>query len=168
MRKENSNTGHEDSPSRSMKKRESTALQKLGEELAALPMGTLRTFSIPNDVANAIEDWQRMKDREARRRQMQYIGRLMREHDIQELASQYARWKEKGAAATAMQHRIEEVREQLLQGTLETKALETEFPGIEVHKLDSLVRQARQERTLSAAPKAYRSLFRYLRDTINK
>lgn len=164
MKKEKNSVAWEDSPSRSMKKRESTALQKLGQELAALPMGTLQSFSIPEDLKEAIADWQKMKDHEAKRRQMQYIGRLMRENDVRELAAQYAAWKEKGVAATAAQHELEELREQLLQGEADIKAVTLEFPGMDAERLATLVKQAQKERGEQAPPKAYRALFRYLRD----
>lgn len=164
MKKEKKFASNEDSPSRSMKKRESTALQKLGEELAALPMGTLRSFPIPEDILNAVADWQKMKDHEAKRRQMQYIGRLMRENDVQELAAQYTAWKEKGMAATAVQHELEELREQLLQGQTHAAAIVEKFPHMDLAHLDALVKQAQQERAKQAPPKAFRALFRYLRD----
>ncbi len=164
MRKEKNSVAEESPPSRSMKKRESAALQKLGEELAALPMGTVRTFSMPEGLAEAIADWQKMKNHEARRRQMQYIGRLMRENDIQELAAQYASWKERGVAATAAHHKLEELREQLIQGDIDIQSIIGAFPGMDSNRLDDLVKQARQERRKQAPPKAYRALFRYLRD----
>ena len=65
--------------SRSRKKRESTALQKRGEFLAALGPGVWKTLPLPEGLLKALSDAQRMKSHEARRRQMQYIGRLMRE-----------------------------------------------------------------------------------------
>jgi len=71
--------------SRSCKKRESTALQKRGEELAALGPGMWKTLPLPEGLFDALRDMQRMKSREARRRQMQYIGRLMREADQEEM-----------------------------------------------------------------------------------
>jgi len=67
--------------SRSCKKRESTALQKRGEELAALGPGVWKTLPLPEGFLKALNDAARMKSHEARRRQMQYIGRLMREAD---------------------------------------------------------------------------------------
>jgi len=71
--------------SRSCKKRESTALQKRGEELAALGPGTWKALPLPEGLCEALYDIGRMKSHEARRRQMQYIGRLMREADPKEM-----------------------------------------------------------------------------------
>lgn len=70
-----------DRPSRSQKKRESTALQTLGEELAKLPLREIEKLGVSPDLVGAFRDLSRMTSREARRRQMQYVGRLMREED---------------------------------------------------------------------------------------
>ena len=70
--------------SRSCRKRESAALQKRGEELAALGPGVWKTLSLPEDLVEALEDLHAMKKHEARRRQKQYIGRLMREAEERE------------------------------------------------------------------------------------
>ncbi len=66
-------------PSRSQKKRDSTALQKTGEELLRLSPAKLAGLPLPEDLKKALADCAAMKNREAKRRQMQYIGRLMRE-----------------------------------------------------------------------------------------
>ncbi|MBR4422928.1 MAG: DUF615 domain-containing protein [Mailhella sp.] len=69
----------EERPSRSQKKRESLALQEIGERLAALPLSRLAELPLPPALRDALEDCARMGSRGARRRQLQYIGRLMRE-----------------------------------------------------------------------------------------
>ncbi len=69
----------EDRPSRSQKKRDSTALQKIGTRLTELPPSKLAEIPLPEDLKKGLEDYARMGSREARRRQLQYIGRLMRE-----------------------------------------------------------------------------------------
>jgi ribosome-associated protein len=78
-------TGNHAEKSRSRKKRESTALQKRGEELAALGPGSWKTLPLPEGLLEALSDLHRMKNHEARRRQMQYLGRLMREADSEEM-----------------------------------------------------------------------------------
>ena len=67
--------------SRSQKKRESTALQELGASLAKLPLRELERLGISPDLLAAYRELSRITSREAKRRQMQYIGRLMREED---------------------------------------------------------------------------------------
>jgi ribosome-associated protein len=69
--------------SRTQKKNEDRALQRLGEELVALPFGRLKTMDLPDELLTAIELAHKIKSRGARRRQIQYIGALMRHIDPQ-------------------------------------------------------------------------------------
>ncbi|MDR2892441.1 MAG: DUF615 domain-containing protein [Deltaproteobacteria bacterium] len=73
--------------SRSQKKRESSALQNLGEELAALSQSQVANFELDEDLRAAIVELHKLKKHEATRRQMQYIGRLMRELDEDEVTA---------------------------------------------------------------------------------
>lgn len=65
--------------SRSQKKRDSLALQQMGEALCELGESHLRKMPLPEILREAVLEWKRIKDHEGRRRQMQYVGRLMRE-----------------------------------------------------------------------------------------
>jgi ribosome-associated protein len=69
--------------SRTRKKNEDRALQRLGEQLVALPFGQLETIDLPEELLTAIELARKIKNRGARRRQIQYIGALMRHIDPQ-------------------------------------------------------------------------------------
>ena len=77
--------------SRSQKKRESTALQELGASLAKLPLRELERLGISPDLLAAYRELSRITSREAKRRQMQYIGRLMREEDDTERLQEFGR-----------------------------------------------------------------------------
>ena len=72
-----------DYKSRTQKKNEDRALQRLGEKLIALPMGRLATMELPEELLAAIELAHKIKSRSARRRQIQYIGAIMRHIDPQ-------------------------------------------------------------------------------------
>ncbi len=74
-------TALEERPSRSHKKRESAALQDLGESLTTLPEGILARLPVSEGLREAVRQWRRFTSREGKRRQMQYIGRLMREEE---------------------------------------------------------------------------------------
>ena len=69
----------EERVSRSRRKRESTALQELGEKLAELPPAAQARLPLPSDLRDALNEYRRISNKEARRRQLQFIGRLMRE-----------------------------------------------------------------------------------------
>lgn len=105
---------HEAAPSRSAKKRQSLALQNLGEELTRLAPAELRNFDLPPDLLEALALYARIRDYEGRRRQMQYIGRLMRETDAERLRAALAARREAASADTARFHLLEQWRERLL------------------------------------------------------
>ena len=69
--------------SRTQKKKEDRALQALGEQLVSLPAGQLEAIDLPDEVLTVIHFIHQIKSRSARRRQMQYIGVLMRHIDPQ-------------------------------------------------------------------------------------
>ncbi len=154
--------------SRSQKKRESTAAQGLGESLAGLPPAVLQTFDLPQEFTQAIADWKKYPGHEAKRRQMQYIGRLMRELDEDALREKLEAYRAPGRAETAALHRLEETRDALVnnEGDALEQALRdlaAEFPDAEISRLRHLAQLARQERDKKRPPKAYRELFRCLR-----
>ena len=76
--------------SRSAKKRQSTSLQRLGEALLALPAARLAQLPLPENLQQAIADFRGMTSNEAKRRQKQFIGKLMRDIDMQELGKALA------------------------------------------------------------------------------
>ena len=69
--------------SRSQKKRDSSALQKIGEEIANLPPAKLAKLPLTNDLQNACQEYKKITNKEAKRRHLQYIGRLMREAQLE-------------------------------------------------------------------------------------
>ena len=101
-------------PSRSARKRASLALQDLGAELARLPLPEMRALNLPPDLAAALELYARIGDHEGRRRQLQFIGRLMREVDPEPVRAALEARQAKTAAAGAALHLAEQWRHRLL------------------------------------------------------
>ncbi len=175
-------------PSRSAKKRESLALQALGEELSRLSPQEVQALDLPPDLAEALALYARLRDHEGRRRQMQFIGRLMREADTAPIRAALDQRKETSAAATAALHRAEQWRERLLEApeaelddllrslprpgaadsNAEVDTDQTEEKPRQGKKapttddLRKLVLQARKEVVDKASPHARRALFRAL------
>lgn len=166
----------EDRPSRSQKKRDSAALQKLGEELAALPETILAAFPLSAKTREAMREWRRVSSREGKRRQMQYIGRLMREEtDIPALRKALAAHAAGGADDARALLQAERLRAALMEADPEeTERLLRPFSTAEsaldtaaadpARELLDLVRKARNEREHGRPPHAFRALFRRLRD----
>lgn len=158
--------------SRSQKKRESSALQKQGEELAALSPAVYGRLPLTPELKEALDVWRGLKSWEAKRRHMQYIGRLMREHDdIDSLLDALEDIRaESRKAARGFKH-IEALRDALLQngGSAREKALEdalTACPALDRARLAHLVGAALAEREKQRPPKHARELFRYLKATL--
>ncbi|MBB5141984.1 ribosome biogenesis factor YjgA [Desulfovibrio intestinalis] len=175
-------------PSRSAKKRESLALQAMGEELSRLSPQEVQALDLPPDLAEALALYARLRDHEGRRRQMQFIGRLMREADTAPIRAALDQRKETSAAATAALHRAEQWRERLLEApeaelddllrslprpgatdsNAEADTDQTEEKPRQGKKAPStddlrkLVLQARKEVVDKASPHARRALFRAL------
>jgi ribosome-associated protein len=80
-----------DHKSRTRQKKEDRALQRLGEELVALPSGQLDTMELPEELMAAIELARKIRNHGARRRQLQYIGALMRHIDPQPIEAALGR-----------------------------------------------------------------------------
>ena len=101
-------------PSRSEKKRQSLALQNMGEELTRLGPQEVKNLDLPADLKEALQLYARIGDHEGRRRQMQFIGRVMREIDPAPIRVMLDARREVSAAATATLHKAEQWRDRLL------------------------------------------------------
>ena len=108
----------DDRPSRSQKKRDSTALQHMGEELTRLSPSVLAKMPISPNIREAVLEWQRLGSHEGRRRQLQYIGRLMREEaDPQAVRGALDAIRLGHAGETASFKRSEKLRDDLMIAT---------------------------------------------------
>ncbi|MFV0348425.1 MAG: ribosome biogenesis factor YjgA [Halodesulfovibrio sp.] len=151
--------------SRSEKKRRSTARQKIGEDLARMPITAVRSFGLPSALVAAFEEFHKYSKHEAKRRQMQFIGRMLRDIDTAELESRLSDYHAGRASATADFHHLERLRDALMneqEGALD-EMLET-YPSADVQYVRQLVRNGRKEIAAGKPSKASRTLFRYLRD----
>ena len=168
-------------PSRSEKKRQSLALQNMGEELTRLGPQEVKNLDLPADLKEALQLYARIGDHEGRRRQMQFIGRVMREIDPAPIRAMLDARREVSAAATAALHQAEQWRDRLLtadQGELaglvetlltaralpEQDAEETEAAGKATlpsqDELLTMTLAARKEAAENTSPQARRALFR--------
>ena len=153
-------------PSKTRRKKDSHDLQDLGEALVAMPDGRLVDLPMDESLLDAIRQYRVTRTHEGRRRQMQYIGKLMRRNDPEPLREAVAAM-ELGQAKDALAlHDAERWRNELIasDGALDTWL--AEHPQADVQQLRSLIRAARKD--ASAAPeqrsgKAFRELFRFLR-----
>jgi ribosome-associated protein len=156
----------EERPSKTQRKREMHELQELGARLVGLNSEQLAAVALPEDLRGAIEQVRRMTKHEARRRQMQYIGRLMRAVDPGPIREKLKVWDGVSTEHTAQQHRVERWRDRLLEDEDAVDELAGTHPGIDARRLRALARKAREERAAGTPPRAYRELFRALREIV--
>ena len=152
-------------PSKSQLKRDSHALQALGESLIALPPKKLQTISLPENLQSAIQEAQKIKSHGALKRQRQYIGKLMRNIDAEPIQQALDKLENRDAQGTAQLHRLEKWRGRLLgEGDIALSELVDEYPTCDRQQLRQWIRSAQREQKLNKPPASSRQLFRYLRE----
>ncbi len=165
-----SDDGRDARPSKSQQKRDSTALQKLGEELVEHPSERLERVPMPDGLRTAIDEARRIRDHEGRRRQMQYIGRLMRDVDPAPIRAALDAWAGASRAETALLHRLERWRERLVADDAALTAFAQEHTAAlnpaTLQELRTAIRGARKEHADGRPPKHYRELFRVVRTIV--
>ncbi len=152
-------------PSRTQLKKQAEALQKLGERLMELPTEQLKKIDIPAELRQAVTTAKNIKQHGARKRQRQRIGALMREIDPEPIRTFFAELDD-GCKREARQFQLlERWRDELVDGN--DKILDEIFeryPETDRQHLLQLIRNARKERKDNRPPKAFRALFKYLRE----
>jgi len=151
-------------PSKSELKRASHALQDLGQELVALGKERLAKVPMDEDLRDAVKDYQRFPSHEAKRRQLQYIGRLMRNIDPAPIRAALDAFKGVSAVETAKMHRLENLRTKLIEDEKTLHDIAVAHPGADLQQLRVLRRNAIKEKEQNKPPRAYRELFRVLRE----
>jgi ribosome-associated protein len=153
-------------PSKTQLKKQMHDLQALGAELVELNDDQLASIDLPERLLDAVTAARRMTKFEARRRQLQYIGKLMRDVDPEPIRSRLDAWKSVSRAHTARLHLLERWRTRLLDEPDAITELLREYPHTDSARLRLLVRNAHRERESAQPPRSYRALFHLLAETI--
>jgi ribosome-associated protein len=151
-------------PSKTRKKAQMHALQKLGIELVDLSKERLATMQLPETLVEAVREAQRITAHEGRRRQMQYIGRLMREIDPAPIQEKLDAWRGQSKAEIARQHGMERLRDKLIADDSALTEFAQKHPQVDLQALRNLIRNARKEAAEGRPPKSYREIFKVIRD----
>jgi len=156
-----------DRPSKTELKRQSDALQALGNELVEQPRDRVKRVPMPEDVRDAILECQNIKNHEGRRRQLQFVGKKMRtlsEEEVAIIQRTIEGWKGASKADTAALHALERRRDKLLADDQALTTLLAEHQELDGQHLRTLIRNARKEQAENKPPKAYREIFQILKD----
>ncbi|QWE29023.1 ribosome biogenesis factor YjgA [Polynucleobacter sp. AM-7D1] len=157
----------DDGPSKSELKRQMTERQKLAEVLAALSSDALKTIPLDEAIRAAIAETNKIKSFEAIRRHKQYLGKLMRFLDEEELDAIQNRLdaiQGVSKAETAKLHYLESYRDRLIADDAAFTKMIEQYPDMDIQNMRTLIRNARKEKESNKPPKAYREIFRVLKD----
>ena len=170
MRGIDEETGEYRGPSRSQRRREALGVLELGEQLAGLTDAELARLPVPEDLLPHITATRAITSHIARKRQLAFLAKQMRREDDAVLDAIRDALDAGGEAArqeTALLHRAERWRERLLEeGDAALAELLAEHPQADRQKLRQLARNAADERSRNRPPKAFRELFREVRDLL--
>lgn len=164
-----------DRPSKSQVKRDMLELQELGKQLVELSTDQLKQLPLDETLRDAIRLAQRTTAREGRRRQIHYVGKLMRSADADAIRTQLDVWENGSREQTRAMHRLEALRDLLLKDDEALTGLLNAYPGVDVQQLRTLIREGRKEALHNTAlqpgqepaRKHYRALFQALK-TLDK
>ena len=160
-----------DGPSKSQVKRDLLALVDLGKELVELSPERLKQLPLSERLYEAIRLAQRTTAREGLRRQVHFVGKLMRDAPADLIRAQLDTWKNGSREQTQAMHRMESLRDRLLKDDAALTVLLQKYPQADIQHLRTLIREGRKEAaanaTLRPGPeplrKHYRALFQALK-----
>lgn len=152
--------------SKTQMKKAMIELQEMGEKLVALGSNALAQIPLDEKLAEAIALAQRIRNtREGYRRQLQYIGRLMRERDTAPIQEALDKLANKHNQTTAAFQKIEQWRDRIIaEGDPAIDAFIAEYDQAERQLLRQWARNAQREAKQNKPPKSARALFKYLRE----
>lgn len=153
-------------PSKTRRKQEMHALQDIGEQLVQIDLKRLTELALPEALTDAILEARRIHKHEARRRQMQYIGKLMRDVDAAPILEKFDLWSGVPLQHTARLHLLERWRDRLLADEQAFAELARKYPDADLQHLRALARNAHKERLANKPPKSFRVLFYELQKII--
>lgn len=150
--------------SKSEIKRDAEELKRLGAELVDLGKNALEKIPLDQDLRDAVELAQRIK-MEGRRRQLQLIGKLLRQRDVEPIRQALDKLKNRHNQQVAFFHKLEQLRDRLIEegdgAIAEVLGL---WPDADRQQLRTLIRNAKKEKEGNKPPKSARLIFQYLRE----
>ncbi|OCG32660.1 hypothetical protein A9G33_03495 [Gilliamella sp. Choc3-5] len=148
--------------SKSEIKRDAEALKKLGVELVNLSKNEIDKIPLDEDLRYSIELAKKIK-KEGYRRQIQYIGKLLRNRDIEPITQALDKLKNRHNQQVAMFHKIEKLRDDLIE-TGDAEIIIGLFPTADRQQLRALARAAKKGKEANKTQKVAKQIFQYLRD----
>lgn len=139
-------------------------LRDLGAELVELSVGQLKRIKLPENIYDAVRDCQKITAHGARRRQVAYLGKLMRGVDDEPIRAGLAMLRGESSAETARLHRLERFRTRLLEDEAVLAEIAALWPTVDLQHLRTLRRNALKEQENNKPPKNFRAIFQVLQE----
>ena len=162
----------DNSPSKSARKREALSQQQLGEVLSQLKVSELNSFPLSDTLRAALDLCREIKSHSAHKRQLQYIGKLMRSEDIEMIQNQFEQMQLRQKAQNSAFHQLEKWRDRLIAIDGSEKDALTELmnghPEVPIQKLRQLMQNNKKELAHQHPPKSARDIFKLLREHLIK
>ena len=161
-----------DGPSKSQVKRELHAVVDLTKELIEFSVEQIRQLPLDESIIRALEEAKSFKSHGAKRRQVHYAAKVLRQADVDIIRQQVDTWKHGSKEQNDHLHRLELIRNRLIDSDDEVTKLIEQYPTLDIQALRSIVRAARKEQSHNAKlnegqtpqRKQYRALFQFLKD----
>lgn len=151
-------------PSKTKQKEAMHELRDLGAELVELSVGQLKKIKLPEDIFEAVRECQKITAHGARRRQVAYLGKLMRSVDDEPIRAGLAMLRGESSAETARLHRLERFRARLLENESFLAELVALWPDLDLQHMRQLRRNALKEQENNKPPKNFRAIFQILQE----
>ena len=164
----NENLESEPKTSKTRIKREMHALQKIGKQLVELNSKQLAEFSLPNTLFEAIITAKQKHKREAQRRQFQYIGKLMRNIDVEPILKRLSTCDGASKQHVAWIHLIEHWRNSILNSKHAISEFGQQYPTADLQRIRTLARNTHKETFSNKPPKNFRALFHEIQRSVPK
>ncbi len=155
-------------PSKTKQKEAMHELRDLGAELVELSVGQLKRINVPENIFDAVRECQKITAHGARRRQVAYLGKLMRGVDDEPIRAGLAMLRGESSAETARLHRLERFRVRLLEDEAVLAEIAAQWPAVDLQHLRTLRRNALKEKENNKPPKNFRAIFQVLQELDQK
>jgi ribosome-associated protein len=161
------NNNPQEEISKTQLKKQSKDITSFGQAITLLNRNQLEQLNLPSDINNAIEDYKKIKSLSAKKRQLLFIGRLLRSTDLHEAFIQYEAIKNHSQLANQQFHLVEQWRDKLIQSPDAITEFINQFPKTDVQQLRSLIKNSINEIEKNKPLKSSRSLFKIIQSILN-
>jgi len=154
-------------PSKTRRKKEMEELQEIGAALVALPRDTLNKFDLPDNLKHEVLEAKNISQNGAKRRQLQFIGKIMRSVEVEPIRTQLEQLEKPSASRIKRLHETEEWREKIINTEENLKYFIEHFPLSDINELKLLVADCRGEITRNSKG-SFKKLFKIISTSLEK